>query len=147
MISGKIKVAPKALLISLRTILPLLLLTCLVVRVRAGQADANAAGTRTFGVGKVPTSLAFDGANIWVTQYGSSGEGNTLTVLRASDGALQATYPCAQGPYAIVFDGQNMWITATPYVQKLQASDGTILGTYFISYTLGPSPGMAATFG
>ena len=37
----------------------------------------------TFGVGSAPLGLAFDGANIWVTNQNS----NTVTKLRASDGS------------------------------------------------------------
>ena len=55
-----------------------------------------------------PGSLAFDGANIWVT---SSNE-NTVTKLRASDGALLGTFSVGSNPYSVAFDGANIWVTS-----------------------------------
>ena len=49
--------------------------------------DANKAGNK-FAVGSFPTGICFDGANIWVTNAGS----DTVTKLRASDGALLGTF-------------------------------------------------------
>jgi DNA-binding beta-propeller fold protein YncE len=67
-------------------------------------------------------ALAFDGANIWVTNRGS----NSVTKLRASDGAPQGTFGTGQVPEGIAFDGTNMWVTneASDNVTVLRASDG-----------------------
>src|SRR4051794_1420925 len=61
------------------------------------QPDAR----RVFPVGNAPRWVAFDGANIWVTNYFS----NNVTKLRASDGAPQGTFNVGIGPEGIVFDG------------------------------------------
>ncbi len=50
--------------------------------------------------------MAFDGANIWVTNNGS----DTVTKLRASDGDLQGTFTVGDGPRGVAFDGANIWV-------------------------------------
>ena len=57
-------------------------------------------------VGTQPTAIAFDGANIWVANYGS----NNVTKLRASDGTILGTYAVGTCPHAIAFDGANIWV-------------------------------------
>jgi DNA-binding beta-propeller fold protein YncE len=66
-------------------------------------------GTRlgTFPVGKSPSDIVFDGANIWVTNGGD----NTVTKLRASDGARLGTFPVGTFPGGVAFDGTNIWVT------------------------------------
>jgi len=60
--------------------------------------------TTSFAVGKSPTGVAFDGANIWVTnQYGSS-----VTKVRANDGTNLGTFTTGSGPTGIAFDEANM---------------------------------------
>jgi len=90
-------------------------------------------GTLTGGeyvVGSNPTGIAFDGANIWVANTNS----NSLTKLRASDGALIGTFALgtASQPWALAFDGSNIWVTNPSWrtVKKLRASDGVLLGTF-----------------
>src|SRR5262249_61863096 len=61
--------------------------------------------TTTFSVGSVPKGVAFDGANIWVTNVGS----DNLTKLRASEGALLLTYTVGSQHYDDAFDGPNIW--------------------------------------
>ena len=81
-----------------------------------------------FAVGQGPWGAAYDGANMWITNYGTT----TVDKLRASDGALLGTYTVGSEPSAILFDGANIWVTntASKNVSKLRASDGTLLGTY-----------------
>jgi DNA-binding beta-propeller fold protein YncE len=52
--------------------------------------------------------VAFDGANIWVANSSS----NTVTKLRASDGACVGTCTFAVGasPFGVAFDGANIWV-------------------------------------
>ena len=57
-------------------------------------------------VGTNPGAMAFDGANIWVANYGS----NTLTKLRASDGSLVTNFAVGTNPDGIAFDGVNIWV-------------------------------------
>jgi len=86
----------------------------------------------SFKVGKSPIGLAFDGANIWVSdQYGFS-----LTELRASDGQNLGSFPVGNGPTGVAFDGANIW-TANSFdgtVTKLRASDGKTLGTFSVGF-------------
>ena len=79
-------------------------------------------------VGDNPAELAFDGQNIWVTNYGS----HSVSKLRASDGSVIGTYPVGKFPRGIVFDKTNIWVTAygDNKVTKLRASDGSVVGTY-----------------
>jgi len=89
--------------------------------------EANESGT-TFNVGNYPRSVAFDGANIWVTNYYS----NTVTKLRASDGDVQGTFNVGSNPYGVAFDGANIWVAnyGSDTVTKLRASDGDLQGTF-----------------
>ena len=75
-----------------------------------------------------PEALAFDGANIWVSEYFSS----RVTKLRASDGTNLGTFPVGPWPWGIAFDGANIWVVSADHlgtVRKLRASDGANLGT------------------
>jgi hypothetical protein len=69
----------------------------------------------TFSVGSGPEGIAFDGANIWV----SNGDYNTVTKLRASDGVNLGNFPVGSGPTAVVFDGASIWVTCNNAVSKL----------------------------
>ena len=77
----------------------------------------------TFGVGSSPQALAFDGANIWVTNNSS----NTVSVLRASDGYHVMTPTVGSSPQALAFDGANMWVanSGSHTINVLRASDGS----------------------
>jgi len=50
--------------------------------------------------------VAFDGANIWVTNSGSV----SVTKLRASDRTVLGTYNVGLNPRGVVFDGTNIWV-------------------------------------
>src|SRR5262249_917409 len=85
----------------------------------------------TFPVGgDYPQNLAFDGANIWVVNYFSE----TVTKLRASDGALLGTFPSGAESWDITFDGANVWISNNGSVSKRRASDGALLGTFSVGH-------------
>jgi len=62
----------------------------------------------TFNVGKFPIGLAFDGTNIWV----ANGEGNNVTKLPPSDGAVLETFNVGTNPVGVVFDGTSIWVTS-----------------------------------
>ena len=53
-----------------------------------------------------PAGVAFDGINIWVANQGD----NTVSKLRASDGAPLGTFTVGTFPYGIAFDGANIWV-------------------------------------
>jgi YVTN family beta-propeller protein len=91
----------------------------------------------SFATGSNPDGLAFDGANIWVTNYGSG----TVTKMQASTGQILSTFlEASAGPSALAFDGANMWVTCgkTNNVSKLRASDGGCTGT--CTFAVGTSP-------
>src|SRR5947209_401321 len=85
---------------------------------------------KDFAVGNAPTGLAFDGANIWVT----NNEGASVTKIRASDGVILGTFPVGTGPDSIVFDGEHMWVgnASANTVTELRASNGATLGTFAV---------------
>ncbi len=60
----------------------------------------------TFAAGGGPAGVAFDGASVWVANFGS----NNVMKLRASDGALLGTFAAGTGPYGRAFDGANIWV-------------------------------------
>ena len=84
--------------------------------------------TTSFKVGKQPLGVAFDGANIWVTNNDDA----TVSKLRASDGADLGTFNVGGAPMGVAFDGANIWVANSfdNTVTKLRASDGTTLGTF-----------------
>jgi hypothetical protein len=88
----------------------------------------------SFTVGLAPSSTAFDGANMWVTNAGS----RSVSVLRASDGAHVMTPTVGVGPVGIAYDGINMWVTnySDNTVSVLRASDGAHVMT--ITVGIGP---------
>src|SRR5450432_27877 len=94
----------------------------LTVLVAISFALSAKAGIESFPVGNSPAFFAFDGANVWVS---SSGD-DTVTKLRASDGASLGTFATGDGPLWITFDGANIWVSNTSgnTVTKLRASDG-----------------------
>jgi outer membrane lipoprotein-sorting protein len=87
----------------------------------------------TFPVESGPFGVAFDGANIWVANSGS----NSVTKLRASDGANLGTFSVGDGPLGIAFDGASIWVTnrGSNSVTKLRASDGASLGTFGVEFS------------
>src|SRR5262249_41945174 len=80
-------------------------------------------------VGHHPTLLAFDGANIWTTNFYDG----TVSKLRASDGTLLGRFNTAENtssyPIGIAFDGTHIWVgnLGDYSLAELQASDGTLL--------------------
>ena len=72
--------------------------------------------------------MAFDGANVWVTNFSS----DSLTKLRASDGANLGTFPVGSGRRRGLRwcqrVGDELWLSNS--VTKLRASDGANLGTF-----------------
>ena len=75
----------------------------------------------SFTVGTRPGALAFDGANMWIANYGSG----TVSVLRANNGELVRTCTVGRSPTGIAYDGANMWVTNgdDSNVNVLRASD------------------------
>jgi hypothetical protein len=91
--------------------------------------EANQAGNN-FATGIRPRGIAFDGANIWVTNQDS---GN-VSKLNATDGSLVGTYTAGIVPGEIAFDGANIWVTdvVANKLTKLKASNGSLAGSYSV---------------
>ena len=77
-----------------------------------------------------PFGVAFDGANIWVTNAGA----NFVTKLRASDGANLGNFGAGSASLGLAFDGANIWVAnqGSNTVTKLRASDGANLGNFSV---------------
>jgi hypothetical protein len=75
-----------------------------------------------------PSHLAFDGANIWVTET----DLNTVTKLRESDGAPLGTFAVGAEPDPSFSTGEYLGLrhSLDCTMTKLRASDGTVLGTF-----------------
>ena len=81
----------------------------------------------------IRSSVAFDGANIWVTDN-ASGSGHKL---RASDGVVLEYLQCGNAIRpACAFDGANVWVAnnGSNNVTKLRASDGAVQGTFSVGH-------------
>jgi DNA-binding beta-propeller fold protein YncE len=84
----------------------------------------------TTNVGAAPIEMAFDGANIWVTDYTSS----DVTIVN-SDGLVLKTIPLpSANPEGIIFDGEYIWVAnngvGANSVTKFNAVSQTLLATY-----------------
>jgi DNA-binding beta-propeller fold protein YncE len=57
---------------------------------------------------------------------------NTVTKLRASDGANLGSFSVGSHPHSVAFDGANIWAAneQSGNVTELRASDGATLGTF-----------------
>jgi hypothetical protein len=84
--------------------------------------------TADFPVGDFPFGVAFDGANIWVTNRLS----DSVTKIQANDGTVLGAFPVGAFPGGMAFGGANIWVanSSSNNVTKLRASDGTNLGTF-----------------
>jgi hypothetical protein len=66
-------------------------------------------------------------------------ENNTVTRLRARDGAFQGSFPAVISGSAIAFDQRNIWITTDAFngrVTRIRPDDPTKRNTY----STGPYP-------
>ena len=103
------------------------------------KLDSNGAILQSVTVGNLPEYPVFDGGNIWVP----NGQTATVTVLRASSGAVLATLTAngLNGPFAGAFDGQRMLITnqGGNSVSLWKAADLTPLGTFPTGASSAPS--------
>jgi len=86
--------------------------------------------SQTYSVGTAPLGVAFDGCNIWM----ANNEGNTVTKLLASSGAVVGTYTVGNNRNELAFDGSHIWVTnyGSNTVTKLLAKTGTVVGTYSV---------------
>ncbi len=84
--------------------------------------------TQVFTVGLGPWGLAFDGTYMWVGNH----LGNTVNVLRPSDGFKVMTPTVSDRPVGLAYDGANMWVVSygSNVVNVLRANDGAPIATY-----------------
>ena len=88
-------------------------------------SDATIIGHYVTGI--VVEDVAFDGANVWVTDQST----RTATKVRASDGVILGSYTVAGTAVGITYDGANMWVaTSGKTLTKIRASDLTLVGKY-----------------
>ncbi|HTZ98090.1 MAG TPA: hypothetical protein VMB18_16935 [Terriglobales bacterium] len=106
-----------------------------VTKLRA--SDGKNLGTFATGGTGGAMATAFDGANVWVTNFSGAGNG-TVSKLRAIDGTLLGVYTVGPNPLGVTFDGTYIWVAniGGASVTKLQPSDGKVLGTF----TVAPEP-------
>lgn len=84
----------------------------------------------TTGVGTEPLELAFDGSNIWVTDYTSS----DVTIVGQNGGFIKTIPLPLADPEGIAFDGKSMWVANngnnTNTVSKFDAASMTLVASY-----------------
>jgi DNA-binding beta-propeller fold protein YncE len=86
----------------------------------------------TASVGQVPIEMAYDGQNVWVTNYTSS----TVSVVDQRGVLLKTISLPAAMPEGIMFDGKYIWTAnngpGANSVTKIDAVAKTIVGTYSV---------------
>jgi DNA-binding beta-propeller fold protein YncE len=77
----------------------------------------------------------FDGTNIWVPNF----ESESVSVVRASTGAVLATLTGLSGAWAAAFDGQYVAVTSLPNdtITVFKAADLSLVQSSFL---LGSNP-------
>src|SRR5580700_9525105 len=78
-------------------------------------------------VGGNPLDMAFDGASLWVANYGNG----TVSKLDVSTGNILGTFSVGTNPTAVAYDGANLWVgnSGSNTITKLQGSSGAVLAT------------------
>jgi YVTN family beta-propeller protein len=89
--------------------------------------DQDPARGRTVNVGNSPTSDAFDGTNIWVSNFAAG----TLSKIVVATGTMTTPTTGLSFPAGIAFDGTNLWVAnaGTNSVTEVRPSDGAVLHT------------------
>jgi DNA-binding beta-propeller fold protein YncE len=84
----------------------------------------------TTAVGSSPDEMAYDGANVWLTDYASS----DVTIVNAAGNVINTIPLPSANPEGIVFDGQYVWVAnngvGANSVTKFDAASQTQLATY-----------------
>jgi hypothetical protein len=76
--------------------------------------------------------MAFDGTNVWVSNYLS----NSVMKLSPVGGAVVATYTGVTQPGQMAFDGTSMWIATGATGLKKMSLGGTVSGTPLTTETV-----------
>jgi hypothetical protein len=82
-----------------------------------------------------PEAVTFDGTYIWIARQFS----DSVTRVRASDGAVSGTFAVGKRPVALLYAGGYVWVAnlLSDNVVRLSPSTGAIAGTF----TVGKAPG------
>ena len=106
-----------------------IILCALLATLIGGTAQAQTAIqlTPASQVGLGPEGIATDGTSVFVANQFS----DTVSKLRASDGAVVGTYAVGHRPVAVAFDGAFFWVAnyLSNNVMKLDAS-GAVVATF-----------------
>jgi len=108
------------------------------------KLNANGSIAQSVAVGLNPNYPVFDGHNIWVPNV----TGNSVSVVRASDGTVLKTFTTAGGnpaglnePSVAAFDGQRILVTnANGGLSLFKATDLTVIAAV-------PVPGVSVPYG
>ena len=94
-------------------------------RFKVGSRNTGYLGVGTFTGGSGPTSVTFDGENIWVTTNWL----NLMTKL-SRDGEILGEFEVGRWPISVTSDGESIWVANwwDDSIMRL-ALDGTILDT------------------
>lgn len=88
----------------------------------ASKEIPDSPSLQVFPTGVIPGEIAFDGANIWATDFDFS----TVVKVRASDGAVLGRYPVYE-PLRIASNGPDVWVaTELGDLYKVRTSDGVV---------------------
>jgi hypothetical protein len=90
----------------------------------------NLGAFATGGVGGA-MAVAFDGTDVWVTNFTGAGNG-TVSKLRTNDGQIIGVYTVGPNPLGITFAEGYIWVAnlGGASISKLRASDGKVVGTF-----------------
>jgi YVTN family beta-propeller protein len=90
--------------------------------------------TATVTVGTNPVGVAFDGNNMWVTNWGDG----TVSKINVSTDTVTATVTVGTNPRGVAFDGSNIWVAnnGDGTVSKVDVSTDTVTATV----TVGTNP-------
>ena len=104
--------------------------------VRKFDYHGNLLGSATVGTG--PYRLAFDGTNMWVSDF----VGNAVYRLNVSSLAVTGPFAVGNAPQGLMFDGTFLWVanSGDNTVMKLDKTSGAQVGTF----QTGPGPSRIA---
>ncbi len=88
----------------------------------------------TIRVGANPSALAFDGACVWVANWGS----NNVMRIRAATAEVIGTYPVV-APAGLAFDGTHIVVLSNGGAVKLSIETGEVVGNYALASDDQPS--------
>ena len=100
-------------------------------QVAENRWDKDLGKPATVTVGYSPAGVAFDGTNIWVTNYGS----NNVSKINPTTNAV-TTVTVGNGPIGVAFDGTSIWVTnnSSNNVSKIDPTTNAVTTTVNVGY-------------